>query len=164
MLVVSIFFNSIYCSTSAIVLLVCLALWGSFRFYFNGSTTYDTAFIDNLEQRISFELPDTERLITEDRFYYTQSVGKFSEEDAVIFEQKIKESDVWMGKPKIDRINQFGQMLDKELSKYDYCLIYNEIGQYYYGSQDRIYWDNCILMAYRADTKTFIIMYDFKRV
>ncbi|MDE7454415.1 MAG: hypothetical protein K2M64_01145 [Clostridia bacterium] len=150
--------------TSAIVVLICIALWGSFRFYFNDAIKYDTAMIDNLEQRINYQLPDAERLITQDLYYYTESIGKFSEEDAIKFENEIKESNIWMGKPKLDTSKQFGKNLDDELNKYNYCLVYNEMGQYFYGSQDNISWEYCILMAYRVDTHTFIILYDFTRV
>lgn len=162
-LVVSIIFKSKKGRTSALVLIACLALWGSFRFYFN-DITYDTALIGDLEQRINYQLPNAERLITEGSFYYTASVGKFSKEDADVFERKIEESDIWMGEPKFNKRNQFGKVMDDKLSKYDYFLVYDEVEQRHYGSQDTINWENCILMAYRVDTRSFAILYDFKRV
>ena len=162
---VALVFDVLYKNKSGVLITLVaiffLSVLGSFSLVFKSQINDDPSLLNNLEQRLHYELPEADSLVTKNTGYYTESSGKFNEENAAIFENSIKENGNWIDKSDLAKDYTVNQEVDNALSKYNYILIYNEIGQYYYGAQDRIYWKNCILMAYRVDTHSFTIMYDF---
>lgn len=164
LLIASIILKSKQGAGFAIVAIVFIALFGSFRFVFDSQISYDTSILNYLEYRIDYELPEAERLITTDGFYFFESIGKFQEDAVVDFEKAIKNDNNWLIELKLDTSNSVNNAVLNEMKNYNYFLLYDESGQYYCNSQDNFDWNNCILMAYSSNTHSFKILYDFQRL
>ena len=160
--IVSIVLKSKQGTIVAIVAIAFIALFGSFRFFFNSQIIYDTSRLNSLEQRLNYELPEADRMITMDNFYFSESVGKFQGNAFVDIETSIKNDENWLNELSLDTVNKVSNAVSNELKNYNYFLLYDEVKQVYYDTQDNFYWSNCILMAYRFDTHSFVILYDFK--
>ena len=160
--VIAIILKSKRCAVVAIAIIGFIALLGSFRFFFNSQIDYDVSRLNNLEYRINYELPEADRMITMDRTYFSESIGKFQSDAIVDFEKAITNSTNWLNELNLNTDNNVDYAVLNKLKHYDCFLLYDEVGQFYYGQMDNIDWYNCILLAYRLDTHSFVILYDFK--
>lgn len=160
--VIAIILKSKRCAVVAIAIIGFIALLGTFRFFFNSQIDYDVSRLNNLEYRINYELPEADRMITMDRTYFSESIGKFQSDAIVDFEKAITNSTNWLNELNLNTDNNVDYAVLNKLKHYDCFLLYDEVGQFYYGQMDNIDWYNCILLAYRLDTHSFVILYDFK--
>lgn len=163
LLIINIIFKNIKGTSFALATVVVIALFGSFNLYFKSQINYDVSLINNLEQRVNYSFPEPSRLITQDNFYYTTSIGKFEESKALDdFEQSIQSNDNWISKLNLEPTNNVNSLIIKKAQDYQSFLIYNERNQQYYHEQDNIDIVNCVLVAYNSNTNVFLIIYDFK--
>ncbi len=120
--IVSIVLKSKQGTIVAIVAIAFIALFGSFRFFFNSQIIYDTSRLNSLEQRLNYELPEADRMITMDNFYFSESVGKFQGNAFVDIETSIKNDENWLNELSLDTVNKVSNAVSNELKNYNDIL------------------------------------------
>lgn len=149
----------------AIITIAFIALFGSFRFFFNSRINYDTNVLNDVEQRLDYDLPDANRLITKDDVYFTSSVGKFNENKLLVdLENNIQSENKWISNLDLDTTETVNRLIAEKTKNFNYFMVYNEKSKIYYDSPIVKDIKDCIIFAYKIDTHTFCALYDIENI
>ena len=147
-----------------IISFICLPLliiFGSYRFIFNGVVSYDVSKISIIENKTNFEIPDEIKVATIELDLYNISYVKIIDNDSKeLFEEKIKNNEMWKDKIKSDIKRLLPLNIQYKSKVFDYFLFYNiSSGEYNIFPQSGE--NKCIFIAYDCDLQRLIIIDDY---
>lgn len=151
-----------------IIFSVLLIMFGSFSFTFGSMFSHDYTYVAKISQKISFALPTTGRISTQDWtkgeqsnsdsiiLYYTSNV-KFTDQIEIdAFEEAIGSSSLWTTSI-IGADNMIGSFYYLSTKDYDFFLIFNcDTHQYNSFTSSGTY--NLIYLAYKSSSKQMTII------
>ena len=149
-----------------IIAFVCvplLLIFGSYRFLFNDTVSYDD--IDTIyavEETINLNLPNEIKVATTKFDSPTESYNEIrakiiNNESKVNFEQEIETNPLWQNELGTKIKSLWPTMPQYEVEFYDYFIFYNiTTGEYNTYPTDGIY--ECVLIAYDCDLQGLIIV------
>ena len=148
-----------------IVSFICLPLliiFGSYRFVFNSSVSYDVNEVSIIEEKINFEIPDDIKVATNKLDLYNISYLKIiNNESKDVFEQEIGNNQLWQKelKPEIKSLLPLDIQYESEV--FEYFVFFNITSNEYNISPLSGQYE-CIFIAYDCDLQRLIILNDYK--
>lgn len=145
-----------------------LIIYSTFPLVFGSFTSHDYSYVDNLEIRIDFELPDTGQITTADFTNGSSSDGTIPKYDSDVlftdnteiigFENRIKNSSVWTESIATQNIGMLSTMASFIRDNYDNFMIYNEDLDTYNELPNTSGIYSIIFIAYNSEDNTMKIM------
>lgn len=112
-----------------IVSFICLPLliiFGSYRFVFNSTVSYDVNEISIIEEKINFEIPNEIKVATNKLDFYNISYVKVINNESIeAFEQEIENSTIWQKELNSEIKALLPLDIQYEAEVFDYFLFYN---------------------------------------
>lgn len=121
---------------AGIIIIALLSVYGSFSFIFAGAYTHDFSYVNDIESKIHFYLPDTGKITTNDWTKGTQTSSdslyidymsdiQFTDKSEIaVFESKLKNSKLWMASVSTP-LSSLVPVYFGSTSDYNYYMLYN---------------------------------------
>ncbi len=144
-----------------IIVIVLMALFGSYRFVFSGMINFKTEYIAEISSQTGVPFPDEVKSATEVYNDCKKSYAKLSGEEKLKFDENIKNDGKWADRISSTIQNGFPFMVEAELSSYDYYLFYNKTTNEFnrYPPNEGDY--DVVLVAYKSELGKLLFVYDF---
>ena len=142
----------------AFICIPLIAIYGSYRFIADDSLSYDTEKITVIEDITGITLPSKMKVGAFDWSTYTENYAKITDDESKkIFEQELSTNDLWQNNLSTAIRGLLPVTNQHEAELYDYFVFYNITNnEYNIYPQPGEY--ECIFIAYRCETQTFLIL------
>ncbi len=151
---------------NTIVALICVPLlivFGSFRFFFWPTVSYDAVSILEIENKLNIDMPDNLKIATHKSDGYKTIYAHITDnKDKERFEDRIRNDSDWA-----DSLNPaikgcLPQNIQLEVSRFDHFLIYNENENSFEESSFDQGGCSLLFIAYNINHSKLIILDDYK--
>lgn len=150
-----------------IITFICLPLliiFGSYRFIFSNTISYNTNKVSIIEDKIGIKLPNKIKVATEKLDLYNVSYVKIIDNECKeSFEQSIKSNSLWKNKLNYEIRGMLPLYFQAqyESENFDYFVFYNITSNEYNTLPSSGEYE-CIFIAYDCDLQRLIILDDYK--
>ena len=144
-----------------IISFICLPLliiFGSYRFIFNSVVSYDVDEVSIIEDKINFDIPDEIKVATNKLDLYNISYVKIVDNESKdVFEQEIRNNQIWQDKLNSDIKSLLPITIQYETEVFDCFLFYNMTTDEYneYPLSEKC---ECVFIAYDCEGQRLIIL------
>ncbi|MDY3899327.1 MAG: hypothetical protein SOZ32_03870 [Bacilli bacterium] len=148
----------------AFICLPLLIIFGSYRFIFSNTISYNTNKVSIIEDKIGIKLPNKIKVATEKLDLYNVSYVKIIDNECKeSFEQSIKSNSLWKNKLNYEIRGMLPLYFQAqyESENFDYFVFYNITSNEYNTLPSSGEYE-CIFIAYDCDLQRLIILDDYK--
>lgn len=147
-----------------VITFICVPLlmfFGSYRLIFNQSISYGVDKVSIIEDTINIEIPDEIKVATTKLDLYSESYVKIVDsKEKDVFEQEIKNNQMWQDKLKSNIKSLLPFDIQYETEMYEYFLFYNSTtNEYNMFPLNGQY--ECIFIAYDCDLQRLLVLDDY---
>ena len=148
----------------AFICLPLLIIFGSYRFIFSNTISYNTNKVSIIEDKMGIKLPNKIKVATEKLDLYNVSYVKIIDNECKeSFEQSIKSNSLWKNKLNYEIRGMLPLYFQAqyESENFDYFVFYNITSNEYNTLPSSGEYE-CIFIAYDCDLQRLIILDDYK--
>lgn len=146
----------------AFICVPLLMLFGSYRFIFAHTVSYDVESVIRVEEAVDINLPHNVKVATNIYGNYNISyVQIVSQQEEKTFEEDIASNPLWVAEMSTYVKGILSDVIEIEIEDFDYFLFYN-ITDNEYNQYPNVGNYDCVFMAYNMQQNRLILIDDYK--